>query len=91
MAEYIEREARLREIDKAFEEYGQNGDILKLFSECRASILFAPTADVEEVRHGEWIPYLNEYKGYVTSYNCSLCNRRVTDKEPYCHCGAKMD
>jgi rubrerythrin len=90
MAEYIEREARLREIDKAFEEYGQNGDILKLFSECRASILFAPTADVVEVRHGKW------YKGDMPTYGgykCSVCELNTVEyNKPYCpNCGAKMD
>jgi rubrerythrin len=90
MAEYIEREARLREIDKAFEEYGQNGDILKLFSECRASILFAPTADAVEVRHGKW------YKGDMPTYGgykCSVCELNTVEyNKPYCpNCGAKMD
>jgi hypothetical protein len=47
--EYIERGARLEEIDSAFKEYEQNGNILRLFSECRASIIYAPAADVVEV------------------------------------------
>lgn len=77
---------------EAARDYINNGDgtpLQKFFADL--CVLHTPAADVEEVRHGEWIPYFNEYKGYVTSYNCSLCNRRVTDKEPYCHCGAKMD
>ena len=94
MAEYIEREAMLQEIDRAFKEYGQDGDILKLFSECRASILFAPTADVVEVRHGEW-----QEKRWCDNFQhiCSLCHKtaRVHPQSvayKYCpYCGAKMD
>ena len=53
-----------------------------------------PTADVEEVRHGEWKqnPCVERF------YYCSECNRRIEDATkspykhfPYCHCGAKMD
>ena len=49
-----------------------------------------------EVRHGKWIEEtaLTEncwgyYKERV--YRCSLCGRIEEEKEPYCHCGAKMD
>lgn len=50
----------------------------------------APTADVQEVRHGHWI-----FSGDYTS-TCSYCNDDVDvdhEKEPkYCpNCGAKMD
>lgn len=46
-----------------------------------------PTADVAEVKHGEWIS--NEFGGV---YICSECGRKeTTNTEPYCHCGAKMD
>ena len=84
--EYIERGLAMQIIMSAAME---RGDYLS--NPCIGALGKVPAADVEEVRYGEWIPYLNEYKGYVTSYNCSLCGRRVTDKEPYCHCGAKMD
>lgn len=51
-----------------------------------------PTADVEEVRHGEWIKSQKLY-GIGVEYVCSLCGRTVKrgDLELYCHCGAKMD
>ena len=94
--EYIEREESLKEIDKAFKEYGQHGDILKLFSECRASILLATTADVEEVRHGEWVQI--GYDEAMDRITCSCCkeywNFKDNDTETfnYCPaCGAKMD
>lgn len=58
---------------------------------------YAP--DVEEVRHGEWkeetkfiITDDPDDDGYWrTVYICSECERKEWRKEPYCHCGAKMD
>lgn len=47
-----------------------------------------PSADVVEVKHGEWID-LN-----ITEWQCSECNYRVErwNNTPYCpECGAKMD
>ncbi len=89
MAEYIEREARLKEIDTAFKEYGQRGDILKLFSECRASIIYAPAADVVEVRRGEW-ETTDTPLGRCCI--CSVCGSCPTMEYRYCpYCGAKMD
>ena len=60
----------------------------------------APTADVVEVRHGEWLPdyeiFVNEpFDTYAdriqTGWKCSLCGKVECEKEPYCNCGAKMD
>ena len=57
----------------------------------------APTIDAEPVRHGRWIEDIAiDYKAYPPyeykrGYKCSLCGREErTNKEPYCHCGAKM-
>lgn len=57
-----------------------------------------PTADVVEVKHGEWIDVTEEHTTVagvkmsgVYSYKCSLCGRREINKEPYCNCGAKMN
>lgn len=66
----------------------------------KADDLFsAPTADVVEVKHGEWkeetkflITDNPDDDGYWASvYICSNCGREEPHKEPYCHCGAKMD
>ncbi len=53
-----------------------------------------PTADVVEVKHGEW----NSLVIAKNFYYCSECNRHIKDTTkmpyehfPYCHCGAKMD
>ena len=53
----------------------------------------------EEAKHGEWLP---DYETFVdeweresepvqTGWVCSLCGRQEFNREPYCHCGAKMD
>ena len=59
-----------------------------------------PTADVEEVRHGEWeFNMLDNYKKY--SVTCPFCSAEYTDNYDgyinvddfnYCpNCGARMD
>ena len=60
---------------------------------------FKNKTDVQEVKHGEWLP---DYETFVdeweresepiqTGWVCSLCGRQELNREPYCHCGAKMD
>ena len=52
-------------------------------------IVSRPTADVVEVRHGEWILKDSNGKGV-----CSVCNRldRIDSLATHCrYCGAKMD
>lgn len=61
----------------------------------------APAADVEPVRHGKWIKKRRGTKspeGYyywntplTRIFVCSECGRQENKREPYCHCGAKMD
>ena len=63
-------------------------DYMNGWNTCLKSILQQPTADVVEVRHGEWID-LN-----TIEWQCSECNYRVMrwNNTPYCpRCGAKMD
>lgn len=53
------------------------------------------TADVEEVKHGEWKHSMEVGQTYNYHYwNCSLCGASAftSGYEKYCHeCGAKMD
>lgn len=48
-----------------------------------------PSADVVEVRHGEWREVNDKYPRYV----CTVCNHLFNNKNyNYCpYCGAKMD
>ena len=68
------------------------------------AVVDTPTADVAEVVHGLWLEEKRqtllpvEYDdagepilhGYVV-YRCNQCGRICKQKEPYCHCGAKME
>jgi hypothetical protein len=67
-------------------------------------LLRQPAADVAPVVHGRWLeekrqtllpveyddvgePILHDY----VVYRCDRCERTCKQKEPYCHCGAKME
>ena len=107
MADYIEREALIRDIGEAVrftvrdgtpsaEIRGANKIIDRIYS--------APTADVVEVKHGEWLQ-TKEPLGYkdVDCIECSACRDSwIIDEDfdfefhkqywNYCpNCGAKMD
>lgn len=81
--------------------FDQNLEILVPLSDVRKALQMTPTADVQEVRNGKWLPikawFDDDYsiesdnERYQTSWKCSLCGRIELIKEPYCHCGAKMD
>lgn len=59
----------------------------------------APTIDAVPVVHGRW----EEYDRFICNsdgkpiekigiiWRCSECGREEDYREPYCHCGAKMD
>lgn len=49
-----------------------------------------PTADVQEVKHGEWE---NQEPGYrVADFMCSVCHSESDKLFDYCpDCGARMD
>ena len=91
--EYISREAALMKLM-------QDGCSAKNLQ----SISDMPAADVAEVVHGRWLeekrqtlspveyddagePILHDY----VVYRCDRCGRTCKQKEPYCHCGAKME
>lgn len=81
--EYIERNALIAEYDRVH--IGPAGGARKLMVD-------APTADVAEVKHGEWRG--KPIAGY-SDIKCSVCNTRFVQETgtwSYCpECGAKMD
>jgi DNA-directed RNA polymerase subunit RPC12/RpoP len=90
MVEYIEREAAINALWKLRSSYRHakemcvvGGCVLEL-KEC------VPTADVVEVRHGEWVKTT-----YPEVHRCSHCNKPSNTSKgmpKYCpNCGAKMD
>lgn len=51
-----------------------------------------PAADVAPVVHGRWISFLDgDHIMPERYYRCSRCGRVESRRQPYCHCGAKMD
>ena len=96
MANYIDIDkfAQRIMVSPAFKNMGFEGEL------CQRVVLDIlgnfPTADVVEVKHGEWKPTnIPAYFGGVI-YECSLCGAKDGDHTKilgkYCwRCGAKMD
>lgn len=106
MAEYIEREALMRDIGEGVVFTVARGQ--KNTAEIRGAnkvidrIKAAPAADVAEVRHGEWIYHecVSSYDGAKSGFACSVCSGFVEEdifdmdefNKAFCGaCGAKMD
>ncbi|MGN0504370.1 MAG: hypothetical protein ACI4HJ_04910 [Ruminococcus sp.] len=91
MAEYIEREALLKDNSESIifsAKELQNNSEIKGANKVIDRIKAAPTADVQEVKHGKW-----NKNGY--GRGCSECDYTYFSNGGllnYCpHCGAKMD
>ena len=93
---YIERKKFLK---KCVDTFGKTGVTIKAIEGIADK---CTTADVVEVRHGEWIYYecVSSYDGLKSGYACSVCNSFVEDEyfeaeefhKKFCgNCGAKMD
>ena len=91
MAKYYDADTLLEFVKK----YTPNFDGETTLECVKRAILYAPTADVAEVKHGAWIQ--NQHCKRI--YYCSECGRHIEDGSqsqkpqeffPYCHCGAKM-
>ena len=86
MAGYIERDAVIRAVMAAKWVDGSDG---AMAMEIVAS---PPAADVVPVVHGRWISFLDgDHIMPERYYRCSRCGRVESRRQPYCHCGAKMD
>ena len=105
MAEYIEREAFLGDIEKRYclpcKDAGKdyNGCMCRacLVDDMQGDVIGEPAADVAPVVHGRWV-LLDEC--YNEGVYCSACHKKVYKKcyanqkikSKFCpHCGAKMD
>lgn len=88
--------------DGVIEKNIMNGE--DLIGVCRIDLSYLPAEDVVPAVHGKWIeqhfgtliPVEYDDNGNVIvhdciNYQCSLCGRTESKKEPYCNCGAKMD
>jgi hypothetical protein len=89
--EYISRAKALSAVQKqrgANRSPAQNDMLDRI---CR-NIKNMPAADVAEVVHGRWISFLDgDHIMPERYYRCSRCGRVESRRQPYCHCGAKMD
>ena len=98
--EYIERDAALKLIREEgvnqAEQYANIHHLVVLaYGDCFGKIKSLPTADVVEVKHGEWI---EKFKDGFWYYDCPFCDdgyvvmEKDENKPNYCgNCGAKMD
>ena len=92
MARYIDAELLLT--DNTYEWFDDWGN----YTSAGQAIVDAPTADVVEVVHGEWIEEWDS-EHFVSSCVCSACRRGTCRdslmkwiKSAYCpNCGAKME
>lgn len=81
MPEYIKREAALMKLM-------QDGCSAKNLQ----SISDMPATDVAPVVHARWVSFLDgDHIMPERYYRCSRCGRVESRRQPYCHCGAKMD
>lgn len=95
--EYIEREAVIRDLSESIVISCRTEDVPKInrvFAKVIDRIKAAPTADVAEVKRGEWV------KEFYHPYWCSCCKEIAPldacgeshYKSNFCpNCGAKMD
>ena len=85
MAEYIEREAVLKEAESRIMWGASAAAVYELIRD-------APAADVAPVRHGEWeIVVGSNGKEYMVC-TCCRVSQDLTGVFTYCpNCGAKMD
>lgn len=88
MAECVDREAMLREIERR--ERFMVGDKTISVDALKRFILNRPAADVAPVVHARWILFHSEAAGDIQY--CSACKIGFAAKTGFCpNCGAKMD
>ena len=91
MADYIDRQAA---IDEAYAVIVDDAvyDVVQV-----ETLEGLPSADVQPIRNGKWIPKFNgQFKGGAYWFDCSVCGRIVPDVRNggwnYCpNCGARQD
>ena len=99
MARYIDAEPMLRESIEERKFVFATEDALKnelivrtVYKDLAEFIDNQPTADVVEVKHGEWIWTENGEADYEQFWVCSVCKEKSYIKTKFCSdCGAKID
>lgn len=104
MAEYIEREVAIAIIEEKQKElcpvgrygrgyvYGSDREKYDAWDEIIDALENIPAADAVPVVHARWFSFLDgDHIMPERYYRCSRCGRVESRRQPYCHCGAKMD
>ena len=93
MAKYIDAEAFFKLINTTLPygelDYPDKAVYNAAISDMCSMLTHFPPADVQEVRHGQWIPLEKE----IGLYECSICGHKILRAEcNYCPtCGARME
>lgn len=99
MAKYVKRDDALCALEQInpvdygamwdYEAHHYAGECLR---DCKEAIENIHAADVAPVVHGRWVSFLDgDHIMPERYYRCSRCGRVESRRQPYCHCGAKMD
>ena len=104
MSRYIDSEKVIEEICSWLDSVGSIiiGKGLSSYGELIGCMQDVPVADVEKVKHGEWIYHecVSSYGGTISGHSCSVCKAFVNEEtfdndtfyKKYCgNCGARMD
>ena len=98
MDDLISRKGLIEEFNLWYECLGgtmnqKNWIVQDTISSAIDTINEARGVEAEPVRHGEWVKCMtyDEDGYYDIEYKGSECGRYEPLKQPYCHCGAKMD
>jgi len=111
MARYIDADKLQEEFNRAqisihhhgrefSDAFYHNGELATLWYRVEQMLGDIPTADVAEVRHGEWIEeqaqhvvYRLKNRAFWVKYTCPFCGKKNGRyKSNYCpNCGARMD
>ena len=101
MADYIRRDLAIKAMRGNAEQRTIAGDGTHIgrlvpMKEAAKRIGRVHAADVAPIAHGRWIDVDIPAHGMPGAepscgYRCSICGREEDTREPYCHCGAKMD
>lgn len=89
MAEYIEREALLEDIQAAVDNGGMGGIVAGAL---KRYVKRVPAADVAPVRQELWVLIGADKRGRGGIWKCTACNKSYPHKCDFCpNCGAEMD
>lgn len=92
MAEYIKREAVIDRLKRNLDACNPDSFSELCYRDAIETVKWFPAADVAPVVHGRWISFLDgDHIMPERYYRCSRCGRVESRRQPYCHCGAKMD